>query len=129
MAREDRDSVANHTTSGAARVVIDAHGYPPPSPRIDIGPWVAPGGGGPPPPAVARPAGVPAPLIDLDVATEVEIQALPRIGPALARRIVASRDSAGPFGGLEALRRVRGVGGATLKLLAPLVTFSGQTRR
>jgi competence protein ComEA len=54
---------------------------------------------------------------------------LPRIGSALAHRIVANRDSAGPFGSLEGLKRVRGVGVGTLKLLAPLVTFSGQTRR
>jgi competence protein ComEA len=60
---------------------------------------------------------------------EAEIERLPRIGPALAHRIVANRDSAGPFGGLEGLRRVRGVGAATLKLLGPLVTFSGQARR
>jgi competence protein ComEA len=73
--------------------------------------------------------GAPAGPIDLDTATETEIQGLPRIGPSLAHRIVAHRDSAGPFGGLEALRRVRGVGAATLKLLAPLVTFSGQARR
>jgi competence protein ComEA len=80
-------------------------------------------------PAAVRPTVPPARLIDLDVATESEIQGLPRIGPALAHRIVANRDSAGPFGGVQAFRRVRGVGPATLKLLAPLVTFSGQTRR
>jgi competence protein ComEA len=67
--------------------------------------------------------------IDLDRATAPEIEALPRVGPALARRIVANRDSAGPFGSIEALRRIRGLGPATLTLLAPLVTFSGQARR
>jgi competence protein ComEA len=73
--------------------------------------------------------GLPAATIDLDQATEAEIDRLPRVGPALARRIVANRDSLGPFGALSGLRRVRGIGPATLERLAPLVTFSGQVRR
>jgi len=64
-------------------------------------------------------------LIDLDRASEREIDALPRVGPALARRLVANRDSFGAFGSLEALGRVRGFGPATRKRLSPLVTFSG----
>jgi competence protein ComEA len=63
--------------------------------------------------------------VDLDRATEREIEALPWVGPALARRIVASRDSFGPFGSIEALGRVKGVGLATRKRIAALVTFSG----
>ncbi|MFL5247076.1 MAG: hypothetical protein ACJ79V_04570 [Myxococcales bacterium] len=38
---------------------------------------------------------------------------------------MANRDSFGPFGSLEALGRVKGVGSATRKRLAALVTFSG----
>jgi competence protein ComEA len=68
-------------------------------------------------------------VVDLDVADTVQIGRLPRVGPALARRIVANRDSLGPFGTLAALRRVKGVGPATLERLAGLVTFSGQARR
>jgi len=64
--------------------------------------------------------------VDLDQASEREIDALPRVGPALARRIVAHRDSFGPFGSMAALRRVKGVGPATVERLAPLVTFSGR---
>ena len=64
--------------------------------------------------------------VDLDQASEREIEALPRVGPALAHRIVAHRDSFGPFGSIEALRRVKGVGLATARQLAPLVTFSGR---
>lgn len=70
-------------------------------------------------------AGVP---IDLDVASQAEIETLPRIGPALARRIVDSRTAEGPFRSLEGLKRVKGVGPAIISLLGPLVTFSGQTR-
>jgi len=67
-------------------------------------------------------------VIDLDTADPKAIEALPRVGPALARRIVANRDSLGPFGSLDGLRRVKGIGPATIALLKPLVTFSRQAR-
>ncbi len=66
--------------------------------------------------------------IDPDVATEQELDQLPRVGPALARRIVANRDSFGPFGSLEELQRVRGIGPALAAGLAPHVTFSSGFR-
>ena len=62
--------------------------------------------------------------VDLDVATEAEIERLPRIGPALARRIVEDRAARGPFGSLEGLTRVRGIGPATARAIAPYVTFT-----
>ena len=103
--------------------VRDASGFPPPGHRIDIGvPGALPGG----PPAVP---GGRAALIDLDVADATTIERLPRVGPTLAKRIVASRDSLGPFGGLSGLRRVRGMGPVMLERLAPFVTFSAQARR
>lgn len=66
--------------------------------------------------------------IDPDVATESELDRLPRVGPALARRIVANRDSFGPFGSLEELQRVKGIGPALAAGLAPHVTFSSGFR-
>ena len=67
-------------------------------------------------------------LVDVNAATAAELERLPRIGPALAARIVAYRDSAGPFGSLEALEQVKGVGPAMAKALAPRVTFSTSRR-
>ena len=67
--------------------------------------------------------------VDIDRAQEWEILALPRIGPALAHRIVANRDSLGPFGSLDELRRVKGVGRALVDVIAPYVTFSLQPRQ
>lgn len=67
--------------------------------------------------------------VDLDRAQEWEILALPKIGPALAHRIMANRDSLGPFGSLDELRRVKGVGAALADAIAPYVTFSGQPRQ
>ena len=41
--------------------------------------------------------------VDLDRAQEWEILALPKVGPTLAHRILANRDSLGPFGSLDEL--------------------------
>ena len=62
--------------------------------------------------------------VDLDVATAAEIESLRHIGPALARRIVADRDSLGPFGSREELLRVRGIGPSMVEKLDTSVTFS-----
>ena len=69
------------------------------------------------PPKPARP-------MDLDVASEKEIEALRHIGPALARRIVCDRDSLGPFGSMEGLQRVKGIGPSMVAKLDSTVTFS-----
>jgi DNA uptake protein ComE-like DNA-binding protein len=66
----------------------------------------------------------PAGPVDLDVANEKEIESLRNVGPALARRIVADRDSFGPFGSMEGLRRVKGVGPSMVAKLDSAVTFS-----
>ena len=79
----------------------------------------------PPIPAAAPDSTVP---IDLDTASAALLERLPRIGPALAKRIVEDRERRGPFGSLEAFQRVRGVGPATARELSGRVTFSG-TRR
>ncbi|MFL5488098.1 MAG: ComEA family DNA-binding protein [Gemmatimonadaceae bacterium] len=62
--------------------------------------------------------------IDLDVATEKEIEALRNIGPTLAKRIVADRDSFGPFGSMDGFLRVKGVGPSMVAKLDSSVTFS-----
>ena len=67
-------------------------------------------------------------IIDVDRATAAELEALPRVGPALAKRIVEDRDANGPFGSVEALQRVKGIGPAMAKALEPRVTFSTSRR-
>jgi competence protein ComEA len=64
--------------------------------------------------------------VDLDRAPADEIARLPRIGPALAARIVDHREAHGPFGSLEALDRVSGVGPGLLAAIKPYARFSGQ---
>ncbi|HEX6071021.1 MAG TPA: helix-hairpin-helix domain-containing protein [Longimicrobiaceae bacterium] len=67
--------------------------------------------------------------VDLNRATEAELEALPGIGPALAARIVASREEHGRFARIGDLARVPGIGPALLERLAPLVTVSGRPVR
>ena len=66
--------------------------------------------------------------IDLDVASAPEIEALPYVGAALAARIVADRDARGPFGSLDGLTRVRGIGPSLAAKLGAHVTFSLPSR-
>ncbi len=63
--------------------------------------------------------------IDLDRADATEITRLPRVGPTLAQRIVAWRAEHGPFGGLESLDSVPGVGPRLLESIRAFVMFSG----
>ena len=62
--------------------------------------------------------------VDLDIASASEIERLPGIGPALAKRIVSDREANGPYRCLVALDRVKGVGPALLERLDSLTTFS-----
>lgn len=123
FARPDRPF--DHTPYGAERV---SRAAPLPSPRIDTD---ARGLQASPPVRSAPGTGKKAPpgIVDMDRASEAEIELLPRIGPATARRIVANRDSLGPFGSLEGLKRVKGMGPASLARLAPLISFGGRAPR
>jgi competence protein ComEA len=60
--------------------------------------------------------------LDLNLATEVELEALPGIGAGLARRIVDERTSGGPFSSVEGLLRVEGLGKGRLARLLNRVT-------
>jgi competence ComEA-like helix-hairpin-helix protein len=66
--------------------------------------------------------------IDLDRADAVTLSRLPRIGPALAARIVADREARGPFGSLEEVTRISGVGPTVVEAVRPFTTFSGVAR-
>jgi competence ComEA-like helix-hairpin-helix protein len=63
----------------------------------------------------------PSSAVPLNRASALELEALPGIGPAKARAIVAYRELHGPFATLEALAQVRGIGPAVLARLRGLV--------
>lgn len=71
----------------------------------------------------------PGETIDVDRAPAEELTRLPRVGPALAQRIVADRGTRGSFGSLEELDRVPGIGPVLLQTLRPHVVFSGGPTR
>jgi competence protein ComEA len=66
--------------------------------------------------------------VDMDRASMEEIERLPRVGAALAARIIDYRARCGPFGSLDGLDEVSGIGPSLLRTIAGSVTFSG-TRR
>lgn len=72
----------------------------------------------------ARPLGA-TERIDVDRATSDDLARLPGIGPALAKRIVADRESHGVFSSIAGLERVRGLGRSVLARLAPHLSFGG----
>lgn len=67
-------------------------------------------------------------IIDVDRASTEELERLPRVGPALAQRIVRDRDENGAYGSLTALMRVKGIGPKLMQRIASHVTFSGSVR-
>ncbi len=69
--------------------------------------------------ATATPASA---LVNINTATAAELEMLPHIGPAMAQRIIAYRETHGPFARIEDLQNVEGIGETRYKDLAPLVT-------
>jgi len=60
--------------------------------------------------------------VNINAATMAELEMLPGIGPALARRIIEDRDAHGPFQTLDALDRVKGIGPRTIDRLRGLAS-------
>ena len=60
--------------------------------------------------------------VDINAAQQAELEALPRIGPAIAAAIVASRESDGPFADIDELDRVPRIGPKTVEGLRPYAT-------
>ncbi len=74
--------------------------------------------------AVARPM-APGETLDPDRATVAELLRLPKVGPALARAIVADREAKGPFRNAQGLDRVSGIGPRLLEAVGPFLAFAG----
>ncbi|MGV8876153.1 MAG: helix-hairpin-helix domain-containing protein [Rhodoglobus sp.] len=67
-------------------------------------------------------AGVSDSRVNLNTADAAALDTLPRIGPAMAARIVAWRDANGPFVTIDDLRNVSGFGDKTFEGLRELIT-------
>lgn len=72
--------------------------------------------------AAPRRSGKPPPVpTNVNTASEADLQRLPRIGPALAARIVEYRQTHGPFRSADQLAQVKGIGEKTVEQLRPWV--------
>jgi competence protein ComEA len=116
----DRLNLAARLTDGE-RIAVPVRGQP--APALD------PAGGGtsggaPAAGSSSAAATVPTPSSPLNVndATEPQLEALPGIGPSLAAAIIAEREKEGGFSSIDDLRRVRGIGDVRFAQLRPLIT-------
>lgn len=115
-----RNRVKRTTKSSRGRRTVTTPAESPPASRSRVEPpepTLSRGGRRSPPEPIA-----------VNDATAEELERLPRVGPALARRIVAYRAEHGRLTSVDDLRHVRGIGVTTAALLAPLVTFSSGYR-
>ncbi|MDN5745403.1 MAG: helix-hairpin-helix domain-containing protein, partial [Nocardioidaceae bacterium] len=103
------------TTLNLARVLVDGE-------QIVVGRPATTGSaaGGAPPPAGGG-AG-PTQLVNLNTATQSELEALPQVGPVTAQAIIAWRDQNGGFTSVDELLEIDGIGEKTLTQLTPHVT-------
>lgn len=77
--------------------------------------------------ATKAPSKATAGVVNVNTATAAELALLPRIGPAIAQRILALRKSDGPFKGAKDLMLVRGIGEHTFALIKDYVVVEGKT--
>jgi competence protein ComEA len=72
--------------------------------------------------ASAAPATAADGLLDVNSASASELEALPRIGAALAGRIIAYREEHGRIASIDDLRAIKGISAGVFEEIAPLVT-------
>jgi competence protein ComEA len=65
--------------------------------------------------------------VNVNEASVTQLALLPRVGPAVAQRIVEFREANGKFKTAEELMLVRGIGEKTFERLEPYIALSGET--
>ena len=104
--------------SDGEQLYLPQLGEVPAGPPPGAGPSGGAGGAG----GGAADPGGPAALVNLNTAMLADLDTLPRIGPAMAQRILDFREANGPFAAIEDLRNVTGIGEKTFAGLSGLIT-------
>ncbi|MBN1310179.1 MAG: helix-hairpin-helix domain-containing protein [Anaerolineae bacterium] len=63
-------------------------------------------------------------IININTASQAELETLPGIGPAIAGRIIEYRESQGSFNSIESIMEVSGIGPATFDKIKDLITVN-----
>lgn len=66
--------------------------------------------------------------LNINTAAPTTLATLPRIGPVLAKRIVAYRDKAGAFGRIEDVQEVSGIGEETFEKIRHLISVDADSQ-
>ena len=72
----------------------------------------------------AKAAAAPTAPVNLNTATQAQLETLPGIGAASAKRIIEYRDKNGKFKKVEELMNVKGIGEKSFLKLKPLITVT-----
>ena len=64
-------------------------------------------------------------LLNINSATQLQLQELPGIGDVIAQRIINYREINGPFQSLDELKNVEGIGDKKLEAIIDLVDVGG----
>jgi competence protein ComEA len=111
--------------AGGARPGVDTSGLNLARVLVD-GEQIVVGGPAAAAPPVAPVPGAPSatgPLVNLNLATQAELETLPEVGPVTAQSILTWRDQHGGFTDVAELLEVDGIGDATLAQITPYVTL------
>jgi len=65
-------------------------------------------------------------LIDINTASQEELETLPGIGPVIAKTIISYRETEGAFTSIEEIQKVDGIGPTKFETIRDLVTVVGR---
>jgi competence protein ComEA len=111
---------ADTTLINLARMVEDGMQIWVPSKSVDNFVGENPGGG-----VLDTPAAHQQGLININTATQSELETLSGIGPVIAKAIMQYRQENGPFEEIEAIQSVSGIGPVTFEKIRDFITVGG----